>query len=79
MDGRFGRDDFHYDEEADSDRCPAGQTLVHGGGIEHAKGKRYLVYRSRSEVCGACPLKEQCVSPSKTYRLDFRYFSISQK
>jgi len=27
-----------------------------------------LVYRSRSEVCGACPLKEQCVSPSKTYR-----------
>ena len=27
-----------------------------------------MVYRSRSEVCGACPLKEQCVSPSKTYR-----------
>jgi len=73
LDGRFGRDDFHYDEEADSYRCPAGQTLVHGGGIEHVKGKRYLVYRSRAKVCGACPLKEQCVSPSKTYRRLMRW------
>ncbi len=73
LDGRFGRDDFQYDKTTDTYVCPAGQKLTPSAGKHTHKGKRYLTYRLSAKVCGACPRKEHCLAPSKTYRLIRRW------
>ena len=73
LDGRFGKDDFQYDKTTDTYVCPASQKLAPGDGKQTLRGRQYLIYRSSTKVCGACPLKEQCLPPSKTYRCISRW------
>jgi transposase len=53
----FGRDKFIFDAEADSYRCPDGQTLRIR---KHKHTERTRVYQAPAAVCNACPLKGQC-------------------
>lgn len=59
--GRFGKQDFVYDAEADAYRCPAGERLpyrftnVEGG----LKLRRYW-----TAACGTCAIKARC-TPAK--------------
>jgi transposase len=64
-DGRFGRDDFIYDEKKDEYRCPAGQSLIwRFSTVEHG----LQVHRYWSSNCGQCALKSQC-TPSLQRRI----------
>lgn len=62
--GRFGRDEFVYDAQANLYRCPAGQPLKFAS-TQTKDHKRLFLYRSSVQVCAACPLKGQCL-PEKT-------------
>jgi transposase len=56
---KYSRQDFTYDEQTDSYRCPAGKMLRFKysrfrGGIQHK------IYRCSARDCGACAYKTQC-------------------
>ena len=53
----FGRDKFVFDAEADSYRCPDGQTLRFR---KHKHTERTRVYQAPAAVCNACSRKGQC-------------------
>ncbi len=57
--GRFGEQDFAYDAENDTYRCPAGQTLTwRFASVEN--GMRLQAYWTTE--CAQCPLRSQCTS-----------------
>ena len=57
--GRFGKQDFVYQAEDNTYRCPAGQTLIqHGSSVED--GMKLLVYWTTA--CKGCPLKDKCTT-----------------
>lgn len=66
QEGRFPRDAFSYDPEANAYRCPNGQELKFGATIIRGE-KNILYYRSSVPACAQCPLKGQCL-PKKTAR-----------
>jgi transposase len=57
-DGTFSREQFHYEAESDSYRCPGGKpmpttgTLVNNGAT--------LIYRASKQDCSTCALKPRC-------------------
>jgi transposase len=51
----FSRDQFTYDSESDSWRCPAGETLSLYKTSRTQKKNEYT-----TRACGSCPLKPQC-------------------
>lgn len=53
----FGRDKFVFDAEADSCRCPDGQTLRFR---KYKHTERTRVYQAPAALCDACQLKGQC-------------------
>ena len=53
----FDRSEFHYDEDTDTFRCPANQTLMRK---QLSRKDRAVYYAGRPEVCGACALKGRC-------------------
>jgi len=60
----FDRSQFCYDENSDSFRCPAGQTLVRK---QLARKDRAIIYAGRSEICGSCSLKPRCTTSSQRF------------
>src|SRR5882672_9228395 len=56
----FSRDQFAYDAESDSWRCPAGETLSLYKTSHTQKKKEYT-----SGACGSCPLKPQCTEAAR--------------
>ena len=59
-DGRFGKQDFVYNPEDDSYRCPAGQRLVrHMTNVEN--GQTLHRYWDQAS-CRACAIKTQCTT-----------------
>lgn len=65
-DGRFGKQDFAYNCEDDSYRCPAGQRLVrHMTNVEN--GQTLHRYWDQAS-CGGCAIKAQCTT-SKVRRI----------
>jgi transposase len=64
-DGTFSRENFTYDHNSDTYRCPAGQTLQHyrrrfttpRTGVMKDNSMRY---RASKRDCQACPLKPRC-------------------
>ena len=66
-DGRFGRDDFEYDAEADVYLCPADEKLRRGG-LTRNKNKQYVTYRATTAQCQSCSLREQCLLAKARYR-----------
>lgn len=55
----FDRSEFHYDEQTDTFRCPAGETLTRK---QLARKDRAVIYAAQPEVCSACPLKSRCTT-----------------
>src|SRR6202171_4555132 len=63
----FSRDQFVYDRESDSWRCPAGATLSLYK-TSHTQNKKEYT----TEACGSCPLKPQCTkAPRRVIVRDF--------
>jgi transposase len=63
----FSRDQFSYDRESDSWRCPAGETLSLFKTSHTQKKKEYT-----SRACGTCPLKARCTNTAR--RVIVRHF-----
>jgi len=57
--GRFDRSDFIYDEENDTLRCPAGETLIHHFTTEE-KGLTLGAYWSSN--CPDCKIRSNCTT-----------------
>jgi transposase len=64
-DGRFGKQDFVFEPEADVYRCPAGETLKYYYTKEE-KGQKFRMYWTNA--CRTCPLKAKC-TPGKERRV----------
>lgn len=66
--GRFNHQDFAYDAETDTYRCPAG-GLLRPTTRPRKNGARLEVrYVSRKSVCDACPLRGRCVTDQRPTR-----------
>lgn len=55
----FDRSRFVYDEQTDTFRCPAGQSLKRRG---FQRDRKRAIYQASRQACGQCPLKSQCTS-----------------
>lgn len=65
----YRNDAFHYQEEADTYRCPQGQTLRFAG-EKHAKGRPVSrVYRASRRACLACPAFGVCTKDRRHGRM----------
>lgn len=65
-DGHFPSDQFSYDPESDTYRCPTGCTLR----FTYVQTEKYQkIYAARTADCKACPLREQCLPTSRPYRV----------
>ncbi|AFL49768.1 transposase [Sinorhizobium fredii] len=64
-DGRFDKQDFIYQPETDSYRCPAGEQLIWRF---TAVEKGLILSRYWSSNCGSCAIKAKC-TPSKQRRI----------
>ena len=62
--GRFGREDFHYDADADEYRCPAGEHLIWRMSTTE---KGLVMHRYWSSNCLSCAIKEKC-TPARERR-----------
>lgn len=67
-DGRFSREQFHYDESSDSYHCPQGETLTRSEYARERSKRKAQVYQSKPSVCRGCPLKTQCLSAKSNYK-----------
>jgi transposase len=64
-DGRFGKQDFIYQSETDTYRCPAGEQLIwRYTTVENGR----TLSRYWSSNCGTCAMKAMC-TPSKQRRI----------
>lgn len=64
----FDRSQFHYDENSDRFRCPAGQTLRRAA---LQPDRKRVAYKAASKQCQGCALKERCTNTKRrvVYRL----------
>ena len=83
----FPKEDFRIDLEAGSCTCPAGQvtrTIVPVGRRTDQMGRTYRLkaFRFDAAVCGACPLRSQCLAAKpgtgRTVRLDSQEALLQQ-
>lgn len=62
---RFSVRDFSYDKATDSFICPAGKTLA----FTHIESYGLMrIYAAKTADCKVCPLRQQCMSPSRRFR-----------
>lgn len=59
--GRFSKDDFVYQPDADAYRCPAGETLTRRFDTMEGEMKIQVYWTNQ---CPACPLKSKCTTSS---------------
>lgn len=70
--GRFTRDDFRYDPETDTYRCPNGQMLTKRGGPRLDGGGNSQRYACSETHCRDCPLKARCITAKSACREVYR-------
>jgi hypothetical protein len=70
--GRFTRDDFTYDVQANCYHCPGGKRLKYSTSREK-RGKRIWIYRSSVGDCAGCLLRSQCLPEKNRYRTVTRW------
>jgi transposase len=70
--GRFPREKFTYDAQANVYRCPAAQELTLRGSRQQ-DGKKKYQYCSSIKVCAECPLRTQCVTEKSGFRTIYRW------
>ena len=59
----FVKNAFHYDEDTDTYRCPAGQSLWPEKAFTDKQGNRVRRYRCRN--AGNCPRRKECTKSSR--------------
>lgn len=70
--GRFPRDAFQYDAQANVYRCPHGKELKFSRVV--SKGEKQMHhYCSPVPVCAQCPVKGQCLPKKMAYRTISRW------
>ncbi|MDR1900704.1 MAG: hypothetical protein LBQ88_00275 [Treponema sp.] len=59
--GRFTKEDFKYDEEDNTYRCPENKVLEYKGHVElnRNSGEKY---QAKSSDCKDCPKQERCIA-----------------
>jgi transposase len=62
----FGKEQFVYDPDTDTYRCPAGQTLTYR--FDTVEKERHIRYY-KTGACGGCPLKEKCTRNKEGRRI----------
>ena len=66
--GKFGKEMFVYDKEQDGYICPNNE-LIPKSHSNHTSYQRTMhIYRTSSKVCGACPIKEQCLGEKTKHK-----------
>lgn len=60
--GIFSEEEFEYDKESDTYRCPAGKVLTRR---TYNKRRKAYEYRARKKTCNMCELRDRCTR-SKT-------------
>jgi len=60
----FAASEFVYDENSDTFRCPAQQTLTRR---QLQRARKRVLYQAGAEVCGACPLKSRCTQSAQRF------------
>jgi len=68
----FSSNDFHWNEEAEEYRCPAGNVLrsewrAFKNERSHVTKANTIIFRSRQTDCTACPMKAKCC-PNTAFR-----------
>jgi hypothetical protein len=64
--GLFGKEQFTYDPQTDTYRCPAGETLTFRfDTVEKGRHIRYY----KTSTCGRCALKEKCTRNKEGRRI----------
>ena len=71
--GRYGREDFIYDSEADCYRCPAGKFLSKTGQGQRKNNKLRNKYTSTKADCDQCPLRQHCLASKSRTRQIYRW------
>jgi transposase len=71
-DGTFERDEFHWDEQRNEYRCPAGHAMrsdwrSYANPRTHITKADTIIYRSSQRNCTGCSMKEQCC-PNMPFR-----------
>jgi hypothetical protein len=64
--GLFGKEQFVYDPETDTYRCPAGQTLIYR--FDTVEKERHIRYY-KTGACGQCALREKCTRNKEGRRI----------
>ena len=64
---RYGHDDFEYDQDSDSYRCPGGRVLEFKctKTLRDTDGR---LYRARGRHCKECPYRDRCITEKARYR-----------
>lgn len=63
--GRFTKTDFTIDPDAATVTCPAGHTTDRCHACKDHKGRPARRFRFDDQLCGACPLRDQCVKGTR--------------
>jgi transposase len=71
---RFGRSDFHYNEQTDSYTCPGGKQLLrsrrnYSQPLSSIPKDGFIRYRASLFDCSACSWKAQCCPNTKTRKI----------
>lgn len=66
--GKFGKEMFVYDAENECYICPNNQRLPKSKSRNKAYERVMHIYRPSSKLCGACPLKVQCLGETTKYK-----------
>lgn len=69
----FSSRDFHWNEEAEECRCPAGNPLrsewrAFKNERSHVTKASTIIFRSRQTDCATCPMKAKCVRTLRSAR-----------
>lgn len=59
--GRYGKQDFIYDEQRNVYRCPAGEEMSFVGKVKSKTG--LIMHRYRARQCRDCRLRSHCIKP----------------
>jgi transposase len=66
--GRYTRDQFIFDSETDSYRCPQDKPLKRYGTARFISNKRHVRYRSKVSACKQCPVRSLCLTDKATVK-----------
>ncbi|MEO0562415.1 MAG: IS1182 family transposase, partial [Chloroflexota bacterium] len=67
----YARDRFQYDAERDIYICPEGNTLTKQG---QYKANRSYMYRGKTKICNACPVRAACTTNKRGRTLHRSFF-----